>query len=86
MVVRIVTLDVLTLSASFKVPDPIDVMKVVRHYGRSYEPELFPAVMFRKDCVHFTCFHTGSVLMTGIKSDRQLNDVCLLVLIELPLL
>ena len=79
-------INVITISASFKVSGPLDLVKVVRHYRGRYEPELFPAAMFMKNDIHFTCFHTGSVLMTGIKDTQTMHDVCVPVLIELPLL
>ena len=64
MVSVIIQIKVVTVSASFKVAGSLDLNEVVRYYGGRYEPELFPAAMFTKDSVHFTCFHTGSVLMT----------------------
>ena len=77
---------VITISASFIVDGPLDLYKVVRYYDGHYEPELFPAAMFTKNSIHFTCFHTGSVLLTGIKRLKHLHDTCIPILIELPLL
>jgi len=77
---------VVTISASFKTEGTLNLPNVVRYYGGQYEPEIFPAAMFAKDSIHFTCFHTGSVLMTGIKSNQQLFNTCIPILIELPLL
>lgn len=66
---------------------PLDLFKVVRYYDGHYDSELFPAAMITKDAIHFTCFLTGSVLMmTGIRYTKQIQDVCMPVLIELPLL
>jgi len=79
-------LKVITMSASFKTAGPLDLMKVARYYGGQYEPDVFPAAMFTKDAVHFTCFHTGSVLMTGLKRTRDVYDICMPILIEMPLL
>ena len=77
---------VVTVSASFKTETPLDLTEICRRYRGSYEPELFPGAMFKRDDVHFTCFHTGSVLMTGIKSKRQFNHTCMPILLELSLL
>ena len=85
-IVTLSTIEVVTISASFKVEGPVDLHKVVRYYHGHYEPELFPAAMFTQGTIHFTCFHSGSVLMTGIKDTQQLYDICLPELIELPLL
>ena len=79
-------INVKTISASYKVEGPVDLTHIVRYYRGSYEPERFPAAMFQKDCIHFTCFHSGTVLMTGIKDENQLRTICMSVLIELPLL
>ena len=75
-----------TISASFKLEGPLNVNSVVHHYNASYDAELFPAAMFVKDNVHFTCFYTGSLLMTGIKSEKQLYDIVIPTIIELSLL
>ena len=77
---------IVTISASFKTCGPLNLYNIIKHYSGGYEPELFPAAMFTKDSIHFTCFHTGSVLMTGIKKENQLFDICIPILIELPLL
>ena len=79
-------INILTISASFKLRQTLDLGKVVRFYNGNYEPELFPAAMFTVERVHFTCFHSGTVLMTGIKCHRQLHEICMPVLIELQLL
>ena len=63
---------VVTIAASFKTEGTLNLSNVVRYYGGQYEPELFPAAMFSKDSIQFTCFHTGSVLVTGIKSNLRL--------------
>jgi hypothetical protein len=41
----------------------------------SYEPELFPAVMFRRHGMHFICHLSGKKMKTGIKRSSDLNDI-----------
>lgn len=84
--VQLKHIQVQTISASFKVEGPFNLSNIVRYYGGNYEPELFPAAMFTKDAIHFTCFQSGAILMTGIKREIQIYDTCIPVLIELPLL
>ena len=60
--VRLSKIRVVTISASFKLDSAIHLGKVCSVYSGSYEPELFPAVMFKFDGIHFTCFQTGAVL------------------------
>jgi hypothetical protein len=50
----------------------------------SYEPELFPAVMFRRHGMHFICHLSGKTIITGIKRSSDLDDICN-VLLELAL-
>ena len=84
--VRLSSINISTISAAFKLDGPLDIHAVVRHYGASYDAELYPAAMFVKDCVHYTCFYTGNVLMTGIKTERQLYTTVTSTLMELLLL
>jgi TATA-box binding protein (TBP) (component of TFIID and TFIIIB) len=41
----------------------------------SYEPELFPAVMFRRHGMHFICHLSGKTMITGIKRSSNLGDI-----------
>ena len=84
--VRLSTIRVVTVSASYKLDGPLDLRCVNSRYGGHYEPELFPGATFTRDNVHFTCFHTGSVLMTGIKQESQLISTVGPILIEMSLL
>jgi transcription initiation factor TFIID TATA-box-binding protein len=52
----------------------------------TYEPELFPAAMFKRGNVHFTCFCNGTILVTGIKTQRMMEDVVMTTLMELEVL
>ncbi len=72
-----------TISAFHKIDGELDLTKIVQRYGGNYDPELFPAAIFVKEAVTFTCFHTGSVIMTGIKKNKQFYDVVVPTLIEL---
>lgn len=38
----------------------------------SYEPELFPAIMWKENGTSFNYFHKGSLVITGAKSKEQL--------------
>jgi TATA-box binding protein (TBP) (component of TFIID and TFIIIB) len=60
---------VATLSGKLNMHEASTVLK-----GR-YDPEIFMAVMFRKDGVNFTCFHSGKVIMTGVKKLKYLLEM-----------
>ena len=75
-----------TISAHYKLEKPVDLCQLTKQYGGSYDPELFSAAMFVKNKIHFTCFYTGTVIMTGIKKERQFYDTVIPTLIEMYLL
>ncbi len=74
------------MSATYKLDRKLNLETVVRTYNGSYEPGIYPAALFIKETVHFTCFHTGSVLITGVKSELLLDEVVVPTLLELELL
>ena len=42
----------------------------------SYEPELFPAMLISRWLpVHVAVFHTGKVIITGLKSETQVSPM-----------
>ena len=41
----------------------------------SFEPEQFPALIYKDWSVSFLLFSTGNVILTGAKSQEQANDV-----------
>ena len=42
----------------------------------SYEPELFPAALISQWLpVHVAIFHNGKVIITGLKSETQINPI-----------
>lgn len=63
-----------TIGASFAIRIPKYVIKLTRHYDGNYEPELFPAVVFKRGSVYFRRFREGTILSTGITKDSQMYD------------
>jgi TATA-box binding protein (TBP) (component of TFIID and TFIIIB) len=57
---------VATLSGKLNMHEAATVLR-----GR-YDPEIFMAVMLRQGCTNFTCFHSGKVIMTGVKKLKSL--------------
>ena len=43
-------------------------------FSEGYEPELFPALMFKRDGLHFTCHLSGTLIITGIKGKKDLDN------------
>lgn len=79
------TVRMLTASASHSLSAELDLKALAEERSVVYEPELFPALNFKIDGVNFCCFHTGKVVITGIKFMNQMDDVVLPTLIELEL-
>ncbi len=70
--IRITDYKLITASAFHALSGSIDRVTYCRESGASYEPELFPAIMFRKGSVHFSCHLNGKLL--SIKSSKDLDD------------
>jgi len=66
---------ILTISACHGLSGPLDIQSLCKKGFASWEPELFCGAMLNKGKIHFTCFHTGKVVITGIKSLKDLDSV-----------
>jgi TATA-box binding protein (TBP) (component of TFIID and TFIIIB) len=60
-------INVVTKSAVATLGGKLNVKDASITLNGLYEPELFMALMFRRKSVHFTCFASGKVIMTGVK-------------------
>ena len=80
--VRLTNVRVVTASAAHQLTERIDPTRLPKDF--SYEPELFPAVMFRRHGMHFICHLSGKTMITGIKRSNDLADIYD-VLLELSL-
>ena len=72
-----------TITACHALQGPLPLVDLVSGMGATYEPELMPAAMLRSEGVHFCCFHTGRVVITGFKSLKTLDEVIYPTLLEL---
>ena len=76
----------ITLSATHTLSYAIDIQKLATERSSVvYEPELFPAANFKVEGVNFCCFTSGKVVITGVTSTEQLDDIVYPTLIELEL-
>jgi TATA-box binding protein (TBP) (component of TFIID and TFIIIB) len=80
--VRLTNVRVVTASAANQLNERIDQTRLPKDF--SYEPELFPAVMFRRHGMHFICHLSGKTMITGMKGSSDLDDIYN-VLLELAL-
>ena len=80
--IKLQKIKLVTASAVHQLSERLDLERLQMDF--SYEPELFPAVMFRRQGMHFTCHFTGKVLITGIKRKSDI-DIIYSILLELEL-
>ena len=66
--VRLQKIDLITMSAVYQLDSTLDYSKACKLLGATYEPEIHNAAMLKKGKVHFNCFQTGKVVITGIKN------------------
>lgn len=83
--VRLRDVKIITVSASHTLSAGLDLNRLAQDRSLLYEQELFPALNFKLEGVNFCCFHTGKVVITGIKNPTQIDDVIYPTLIELEL-
>ena len=83
--VRLKDVKIITASSSHTLSGALDLYSLARDRTLLYEPELFPAVNFKMKGINFCCFHTGKVVITGIRGPSQIDGVVYPTLIELEL-
>lgn len=74
---------VVTVSGAHRFSGRIDPQHLPPDF--TYEPELFPAVMCRRAGIHFTCYLSGIMMISGIKGEKDIDEVNGII-IELELL
>ena len=76
---------IFTVSASHTLSTGLDLNSLAQDRIVLYESELLPALNFKMGRINFCCFHTGKVVITGIRTMAQIDDVVYPTLIELEL-
>ena len=76
----------ITGSAVHKLSRKPDYRKIAEYMRGSYEPKIYHAVRFIKDGIHYIVYKSGKVVITGIKSEKDLDVKVNAVLIELEII
>ena len=84
--VRMKKIKTFTGSAVHKLSRKPDYRKIAEYMRGSYEPEIYHAVRFIKDGIHYIVYKSGKVVITGIKSEKDLDVKVNAVLIELEII
>lgn len=82
---KMMDIERLTASACHELSGFLILDKLARETKASFHPEIFPALVLKKQRVTFSCFHTGKIVITGIKCTKDINDIVYPTLIELEL-
>lgn len=54
---------------------PIDLRRLARFKGFSYEPELFCGVVYKNEKKTCLVFHTGKIILTGCTCEPELSEL-----------
>lgn len=73
--VRLKHIKLVTSSAVATLGHRIDLSSIAALTDTVWEPELFNGLNFYKGKVHFSCFSTGKVVITGISTFKLIDDV-----------
>ena len=74
---------VVTRSAVHTLKSPVDYSAIVERLNGHHHPEIFHAVTLRRGGLHFIIFKSQKVLITGIKSARDMSETVRPLLREL---
>ena len=72
---------IVTASATHRLETRVKLENVPLPY--TYEPERFPAIMFKREGVHFTLHFSGVLIVTGIKKQKDIDNVVYPIILEL---
>lgn len=73
--------NIITASACHRFDEIVRLQNIPFYY--TYNPEVFPAIMFKRGGIHFTLHFSGAFLITGIKCSKDINEVIYPVILEL---
>ena len=75
-----------THSAVYNLTNEVNYFKMMKLPGATYKPEIYHALNIKRKRVHFTVYRTGKVVITGITSERVIDDIVNPTLLELEIL
>lgn len=77
---------ILTMSLTHSLNGHLRLNLLKNTFAANYEPELFPGAIVSRGHVRFTCFHSGKVVISGVKDQRDIEYHVYPTLMELELL
>ena len=73
----------ITSSAFHDLRRSVDYFNIVKYLNGLLEPEIFHAVTIKRGKVHFIVYKSGKVIITGIRSDHDIQNIVQPLLLEL---
>ena len=68
---------VISMTGVYQLSGRLDFDKLCKALNALYEPEIHNATMLKRGKVHYNCFHTGKVVITGIKDTEAIYPTLL---------
>jgi len=70
-------IDLVTMTAVHQLSSRLNFLQMCKYLGATYQPEIHNAAMLKRGKLHFNCFHTGKVVITGIKDLNVIYPILL---------
>jgi transcription initiation factor TFIID TATA-box-binding protein len=83
--VKITNKEVTNMVGSFNFGSIINLEALTTSIGQnaSFEPELFPGLIYKTDTCSILVFRSGKIIITGVKCKKELNDAFEIIFIKL---
>ena len=81
--VSLTKVKIATCSSVYSLINGVNYFKMMKLPAATYEPEIYHALNIKRKRVHFTVCRSGKVVITGITSERVIDDIVNPTLLEL---
>ncbi len=75
--VKLSRIDLVTMSGVHQLSARLNFREMCETLDATYHPDVHNAAMLKRGRLHFNCFHTGKVVITGIKNVEVLYPILL---------
>ena len=70
--VNLKRIQLITITTVHQLSSTLDFKKLCSILGGTYDPDIHNAAMLKRGRVHYNCFQSGKVVMTGVRSVQNL--------------
>ena len=84
--IRMKKIKIVTRSAAYSFRKSLDFRKIAQYTKGSYEPEIYHGLRFIKEGLHYTLYKSGKVIVTGIKSEKEIDTKVNPTLLEIEII